>query len=791
MVVLVTISAEAQTNYVTATFQNKLGEALMGSCILQDSIGNFIAGQHIADGQFQLETSYTGLARMKFVATAYKTIDTPFTIMPGMNTWGIVQCEEDIKMLQETKIAVTKPVLEKTENGYILNPNESFLGKSISSMELLTRIPMVRVVGDKLDLFGRGEALLLMDGVEITLAQLRSIPPHEIRRIEVLQNPGANYDAKGKAVVLITMKRSYKEGYQIVINQSLQLGMVARRRWNDFIYSSPNITLGLRKGKWNWNMYYGNEYGTNWMENKFTTTTRASGSAYHTDGYYQEDALSKSIHAFRVGTSYAINTKSQLSIQYDGFAHLFNLDVEQHSTYSTPTPSVTQIQMMNDASTTLRNHSMNINYHIQTDTLGSKLFAAIQFNRFTNALYDRIEERTRYPDQSQTVFNRLNDGRNQIELYTGQLDYQTKVKLWETKVGVKQSMATNNGSIHFYSKGAEESEYQENTTRQNAIRYQENITAGYLTLSRTLRKILIRGGLRTEYTRVESFSETKQTTLVDTQYVNLFPSLQVGRKINGDWSVQTSYSKKIGRPIYQDLDPFLWYLDSLTSIQGNPLLKPEFVHQWDASVSYKMIAFRLSHIRTHNIQWAITRNDGISANGTVFRKENIQQRLGFIAAMDISLERKGYSSFTTLALHRYAFQDDRPTFNPSGSDPMGYLYTYHQYRIPKWFTTELTAEYYSPSFDGFTRKNSYYYATLAVSRGFLNDRWNAQIVWNDLLRSARLRGQRTLYTISNTYSQRYSTNYVRITLTYTFKKNKEVAYQNSTINDTEFNRIKK
>jgi len=112
-----------------------------------------------------------------------------------------------------------------------------------------------------------------------------------------------------------------------------------------------------------------------------------------------------------------------------------------------------------------------------------------------------------------------------------------------------------------------------------------------------------------------------------------------------------------------------------------------------------------------------------------------------------------------------------------------YVYTYHAYKIPSWCTAEFTAEYYSRSSDGFTRRKPYYYFTLAVSRSFLkNEALQVNVMWNDMARTAVWVGVFQVNTYGNDYNQRVTSHYVRLTATYTLSSKIASQYRNKNIN---------
>ncbi len=762
---------------------------LNGSYLVSDSTDQLIGGSGFSTNSFDWEVTTNVTYRLFISVDGFSEIDTNLFVS-DTTTLFTFQLAEITNAIDEVTITAKRPTFEKTVDGTRVNVENSLLSKSNNAQELLGRIPTVSVSGNKVTVFGRGDALIILNGKETTFESYKSLPPSDIKNIEVITNPDAKYDGKAKAVILVTMKKHYSQGLSATLVESLTAALVKDKAVNQYLLNAPNATINFRKNKWDFSAYYANELGTTWAENTFITGVKAANGLYRKIGYYTEDSHSKSIHYYRFGVGYKLTERSSISAQYDGLHHKFGLDVAQNGDYYSPDNTLTPIRMVNDASTMLLNHSANINYNLKTDTLGSNLFIGAQFNQFENSLLDRITE-TIGTDVTATSNNRINDGFNQIRLAAFQADYTRKTKRGSFDFGGKFAHTTNEGQIRFYSKNSSESQYQENEAFSNSTVYTEYAPALYAIYKLTHKKWTTSIGLRWEHTTAKGISKKMNSVLIDTVYMNFFPSAKAFYKLNNNWRIGVTYSHKINRPLYQDLDPFLWYLDSLTSIQGNSRLIPELLHQSELKVIYKQCALRYGFTLSNSTITSIMKQGIAGINSVVFTKDNIQQRTLHTIAFDVPLERNNYSGFNILALNAMQYHDKRAMYQALKSSPQLYLYSYHSYAIPRWFTVELTAEYYGASFDGFTKRKPYYYLTFGLSKSFLNETLNATIMWNDFARTALFAGTFEVNTFSNNYSQRFSSDYLRFSLTYNLTSKTTFQYMNKNVNDAEFNRIKK
>ncbi|MBL7772318.1 MAG: TonB-dependent receptor family protein [Chitinophagaceae bacterium] len=774
---------------VTISIQDIAKKPIEVAVVVSDSNQQFVGGGMSEQGLLNLELEPTMNYHFQFSSASYEHLDTTIRYTSGSTLTFYLA--EKTNALKTVTVKTSKPVFEKSEEGTRINVQQSMLSKSPSMQELVSRLPGIAIVQNKLQLIGKGELLLVVDGKEATYDMLRSIPPNQLKSIEIITNPGVKYDAKGKALLVVQTKKSYRQGASLILTESLQWNRVLNRKPLSVLYNTTGLVLNIRKDKWLFSSSFNNEYGISWMENKFENRFTYPNQVYINDGYYTEDALSKKVFYYRCGISYKTSKRSSISIQYDGLAHDFDLEVMQHSDYLLPEGKRTTIHMDNDANTRLSNNSLNINYLLELDSTGSSLFIAAQANRFQNKLLDRIHEQITDTILKKNNFDRINDSKNSIWLYTFQADHRIKHKLLSLESGIKLSYASNEGHIRFLSKQEEYAPFEEVSSKANGTLYKEIVPAAYSNLQWHKEKVNFNVGLRAEYSKVTDYSFISKQKFIDTSYFNLFPSAKLAYTISGSWSVNASYSRKISRPIYQDLDPFLWYLDSLTSIQGNPMLKPEYLNQYEFRCYYKSYLLRTSYTYANQTQWAIGKPGNQGLNSYVYLKENIQHRTITTLATELPINYKKYASYQIISWNVYRFSDNRPEFKPTKPSPQWYIYSFHQLQLPYKFSTECTFEFYGASSDGFTKKNPYYYASIGISRSILREQLAVQILWNDIFRTAQLQGVRTLNTITTNYNQRYSTNYIRIGLTWNFNRLIQFNYQNKSVNESEYNRIKK
>lgn len=747
--------------------------------------------QSFTGGSFQLNMQEADSVLFQLITD--KGADTSFVIRKTGSVvydLGVIDLITK-KQLETITVTAKVPIYQRTEEGNRLNVANTILAASNNPAELLSKLPGTMIQGGKINVMGKGEAILYMEGKELPFEAFKSIPVSEIKAIEIISNPGPAYDARGKAVIVIYTKRSYYQGIAVTLSESATLGIRKGHTLNSYFLNTANLSINARKKRWGFNGFYANESGNSWNENKTSVYIKGIAGTYTTNGYYNETSKSKAIHTYRFGVAYNISQRSDLSLQYDGLSHFFNLDVMQNNDYYKPDLSLNLIRMRNDATTRLLNHSLNANYNLKLDTIGvSHVFIGAQYNQFNNHLLDNISETITNSGVSANTSQRINEGVNGIEILSFQSDLVRKFKAFTVESGIKFSRTTNTGKVRFFSKSSGTSVFTENLAVANTNHYKELVPAAYALLKGTSKSLSYMVGVRAEYSEVSALSGRFNHYIIDSSYFNLFPSASLKYTMSDNWSCKLNYTHKISRPVYQDLDPFLWYLDSLTSIQGNPGLIPELLHQFEHTLTYKGFSFRTAYTLSKGTMWAIAQTSNSGDNSVKYVKDNIQQRELLLFSFDVPYESTYFNLYYTLAYNMYKFTDNRPQYAVNGIRPQFYLYASHQIVLPKQFSIDINTEYYGASSDGFTNRKPYYYLTFGCSKSLRNDKLNVQILFNDVLRSAAWQGIRTLGTFTNVYNQRINSHFIRLAITYKLGGVYQYKYANKTIIDKEYGRIK-
>lgn len=755
--------------------------------LLSPSDSSLISGFYFDNGQFSIESSLSSPALLKI--SSYGFEDTFIVIRrEDLGTemdLGVIILKPAVNELGDVEVTASLPLFTKSaEGGLIVNVQKTMLGSSTSVLEVLSKSPNISINGSTISVVGKGEALLYKNGKRITFEQLGSISVQSLEKIEIITNPSAKYDAEGRAVINFILAVNPSEGFEVGLVQNF---IIAKH----FLWA-PAVSLNYRKNKFSVNGNYSISLGKDWNEGIFNRTISTSSGSFTGSNAAQENTRLTYVGNHSVGLAYQFNAKNDISVEYSGMFNVFDLDVVGSTQLSAPSNDETQLSTHNLGNTTNNNNAISLNYNRVLDTLGSTMFIGGQYTQFNNSLNDIIDERIFLNGVQTTSATRNNVGSNDIRMITGRIDIAKNLKNgMSIEFGGKYGDVTNVSAIDLYSKSAGQ-EYQLIAGYSNNFEYYERIPAVYTQWKTNIgKKANLSLGARGEYSMITGVSNTLNQTVIDTTYLNIFPNATINYTASDKWSYSLAYAERIARPKYQDLDPFLWYQDSLSSVQGNPYLLPELIKGGEVSAQYKTYSLTAGYNHSKNP----SRNvlfEGTTGDGSVLsRRSNFQFKDSWFSTVSLPFEVKFWKSFNTITLTLDKYIDDRPEFQVGTPSPQLYVYSYHRFKVKKWFNVEAIFDYEGARNDGIYQDDARYSVSVGLAKYLLGGDLTLRFLANDVLQTYRETGNVTIGNVTSEYDRKLNTVFYRFSVIYFIGKLRNVSYQNKRTGEEEFDRVKK
>lgn len=789
LLVFLTTSVVAQNNEysITARVYDFKGSPISGNIIILSS-----ADSSVIKGTYFLE----GIAEIKGIREPEVLVKiTSPTIKDTLIKVSNPQFEETVSLgeitigysvlMDDVVIKASVPLFEVSADGTsIVNVEQTALSGSGTALDVLRQSPNVIVDNsENVTIFGKGSALIYIDGQLIPSNDiLKALPSAEIRSIEIIENPSAKYDAAGRAVINIITKKNTIKGFQGELTQFLT--------FSEYQTSYSAVQLYYKGNKWAINGGIGGRFGSNWSSDEYDRYFYSGDTPVLLNNYIYTKNKLKGNYNYRFGASYQIDSLNLLSLSFSGFYNDNMLTVDNSNRMEADNVSISELLTYTNGISKATNNTTGLTYNRKMDTLGSALTFSGQYSNFLSERDNDIIQRFSFESEDQGRLSR-NLGDNNINILSGRAEMVKyfRSNLW-LDAGLKGVHTTNVGKVSFENKIG--NDWIQDSSIYNAFSYKESILAGYGQVNYQYGKLTGRAGLRVEQTISNGVSELTGAKLIDRNYVNLFPSLHLGYQLNNNLVTGLTFSSRINRPTYQDLDPFVNYIDSLSSFRGNPLLKPEIANSVEWSFVFKkMVSVKLEYINVKDPINLVVEKPDQQSSGFVAIMRNLNKSETYRFGLGFPFQIGRWRSVNTFSAAYNTFTYSSAGSLVQNSKPLFYFNSYNEINLIGNLKGELGYQYNSSGVDGIYQFGFYQVLYASLSMKFLNNRLLARVIWNDILRSYVMRGTTNIDNYSVDYYSKFNTHFVRFTLNWKFGGLKLNPKDDHNIDMDEINRIKK
>lgn len=576
------------------------------------------------DGSYEFERIAEGEYLVAVTAAGYEKKQTEnFSVSSGNadKQLAALQLNPAVKDLSGVTLTSKKPFIEAKIDKTVVNVDASPTNAGATALEVLEKSPGVMVNNDGIiSLRGKAGVIVMMDGKQTFLSPadlanlLKNLPASAIDQIEIMTNPSARYDASGNSgIINIKTKKGKAGGF----NGSIMAGITTSFfEANNTFYVIPksqnSFTFNYRKNKIN---FFGN-YNPNIFRGRsqLEINRRIIDENKTVLGYRDVETQFKfgnNNHTLKLGLDYFADKKNTFGVVVSGFTF------SGHPTPRTVTTTsddhyqpLSTMVSQTDNKIKFKNFTSNFNYRHQFDTAGRELTADADFIAYDNTSAMTLTTDFFNGAGQQTGNELILKGKlpAKISIYSLKSDYVHPLKKGgRIEAGIKSSYVKNDNLVNYTRwDGAKWVD----DARSNHFIYDENINAAYLNANKQFGKWSIQGGLRLENTIAKGYQVNNDSSF-KRNFTNLFPSAFISYAADKSNQFTLSYSRRITRPNYQDLNPFIYFLDSLSYRKGNPFLLPQFTHNIELSHSFKnKLITTLNYNNTTNVISQLVKPDG-------------------------------------------------------------------------------------------------------------------------------------------------------------------------------------
>jgi outer membrane receptor protein involved in Fe transport len=595
---LLCYSSFAQTNIIGKII-SKEGKPLTHATVLllKPKDSSLVKGSLSDDaGIFMIDNVATGRYIISAAYIGYDPFYTDsFNISPDKpkHDVGTIQLLAT-KDLSAVIVTAKKPLYEMKIDRMVINVAAAITYTGISALDVLQRSPgvIVNLINNSLTINGKDGVIIMINGkrnymdIGAVIQMLAGMPSGSVEKIEVITTPPANFDAEGNAgIINIVLKSNDQFGTNG--SYSLTTG------YNTGIQTSASGNMNHRKGKIN---LFGNySYWSNHMIQDWTNYHAVTNPQGFNENFSSDDRHGiLSSHNMQLGMDYELSKKTIIGVLLSGNYRDWTMTSNNNASIVLNTKLDTGVTIVNDELHTTLNYGANLNFQHMFSHEGKITFNADYLyyldqnpSSYQNSYFDG-EGNFLYTDNVQS------NKTTPLQFVILAADFSRRIsKKTEMEAGLKLTLSeiTNDISVSNYLQNG----WIVDSTLSGNHTQNESISAAYASFNiKFSEKNSIKFGLRYEYTQT-SLSALVKADEVNRKYGDLFPSFFYLHSFTSNSSLNFTYSRRIYRPGFYDLAPWVLFLDPKTFQTGNPYLQPSITDAMSVSYTLKSYIVTLSY----------------------------------------------------------------------------------------------------------------------------------------------------------------------------------------------------
>ncbi|WP_346748827.1 outer membrane beta-barrel family protein [Prevotella jejuni] len=642
---------------------------------------------------------------------------------------------DSTQVLKEVVIKAYRPVSRVTREGFTYSVKGTPLALSGSLTDVLEQMPMVKKGLGGFEVVGKGTAVFYLNGRRMyDISELNSIAAKDVKNVEIITSPGAQYDSSISSIIKITTTSNDLEG----------LTVDARSTWYQNRHCSWIGQLDMHYITKRWTIYDNIKYQTdNDLTWKDLTQTVYADSLWHevsAESEYRKQRKLTNIFGIDYKFSEGIFIGGRYSLTY-GFRNSMFLEStndimanESHYDFLMTTGE--------ERAHKRPQHLFNIYY--------SGKLSGYTLNADVDYLTNSVVKDNVYTEISEANANRMIDALSNVR--NRMLSLRTSIghKLFggDTTIGMEYRDTKRNDDY------TNSGEY----IPTSISLLKETLYAPFVDYS-VLTKIGLFGlGVRMESTKFRYYANGEYVPEQSQSMTRLFPKLSWGIRF-GALQAQLKYSTGINRPTYRQLSSNILYGSLYTYQTGNPLLRPEYIHELTLQGSWRFIQFQATYSDTRNaiINWATQLESHPAVS--VMSYKNLPSVRQIRLAMVFSRTFGTWSPQLTLAMNKQCLHLDTQLGTVSLNDPIWVVRFSNSLKVSPTLTMFLTANYQSTGdYRNVHLTHHVWSVNFNATKRFCHDRFSVQLKVDDIFNTQKdgnkIHSDRMIMNLLNTYDFR-------------------------------------
>jgi hypothetical protein len=672
-----------------------------------------------AEGKFSIPNVKSGEYLIAFSFIGFETTYQSIELDQSKDIGNISIASSGIN-IDAIMVTARRPMFEQKIDRMVVNVQNSITSAGTTVLEVLQKSPGVIVnrQSGTVSMSGKDGVQVMINGKlsympsSALLTMLDGMSSNNVDKIELITTPPAKYDAGGNAgYINIVLKQSPDEG----LNGNLSLTMAA------FYGTAPAASLDLNQRNGKLNLYGSYSFSRDAQRQFFNSYRKINIENIITETTIMSDRDPSQLNNnVRIGLDYQFSPKTTIGVLASGYNNKWSMDAINTSDTKINNQKDTSISITNDELNQWKHGMINTNISHKTEHSGD-FSINVDFLTYDNK-------------NPNNYLNTYNNGNNElvrnektrsgkhtiIKILPVQLDHQISInsKL-SLESGAKMVMSTFTNDVEVANLNQNQWVSDDEFTAN--YRLKENIYAGYSSFSYSpSNNNVFKAGLRYEHTSSNLGTE-KTANIVDRKYGQFFPTLYWSHTINTHQSFNLSYNRRINRPTFNNLAPFLIFIDPNTFISGNAALQPSIADGIKADFVYKSYAFSVGYTHEDNTISDFQPDINTQSNKQYFIAQNLHktQTLNSTISLPVSITSWWFAQTNINGTWQQVqgdYKESKVTLSQFNYNISGF----QSFTIVKDFNFECSGFFQSPSLMGISKGKSFGMLNLGIQKKFDN-----------------------------------------------------------------------
>jgi len=663
------------------------------------------------DGEFSFGELPGGDYHIKISALGFEPFETALPLKE--DEMLAIRLKPSTTALSGVEVVASKNPISYEGGNLKVDVQNPYFSSIPDPIAILSRLPNVQIGTDResITILGKGSPLIYLGNQRISIEEFTGLSVDNMASIELINNPSSKYEAEGRAVLKVTLKKNVNQGFRGSISETAS----ARRNFNNYTAFNSSVA----KKDWTLRGNLGYNQLQQWESNSFLFEIP--------DRKVSVDYLvliPKNIRVQLNGglglywqwndTDYiSLNTSARLQTDDAPFFTDTSIDDRGNET-------LIQSQTANDNLKDYYSASLNFNKKL---TNNWSLFSGFQYSGFKQVLDAEIRNSV-----GGNTFS-LDEIRSQdytINSFALRIDVEktiAKNMKWETGINLSDARANAFTAIETLTMGQD---------TQTDFGYKEQLYSAYTSLSGEIsKKATVDVGLRAEYNRAEGKVDLETTAVLSREMTNIFPKANVAITLDSIRSLNFNYGKTISRPNFARASTITAFINPFLEASGNVTLRPTLTDEISATYQKRKASFFVNYHQSNNpLSFAIS-YDAENDRG-VLSQVNLEKQNGWYMGVTLPHTKGIWTSNNTITLN-YSRLRDESMANVSAK-PYLYAYTNHQLKVAKDTTLVVGAWAIGKSQEGVFTRNGLAVFEAALSKTFFKN-WDCTVRFNDITRA--------------------------------------------------------